>query len=82
MSINIGETYIITKNNKKQVAQIDSIIELKGKLVYEYNYGFMGFHEGSCIKENISELSDIEKAYHVNYNFNKLPQEFYQSIPN
>ena len=82
MSINIGETYIITKNNKKHVAQIDYIVEINGKTVYEYNYGLLGFHEGSCLKENISELTDLEKQYNENYNFCKLPQEFYQSIPN
>ena len=77
----INETITEVTANSFHV-NFNKVLEINGKTVYEYNYGLQGFHEGSCLKENISELTDLEKQYNENYDFCKLPQEFYQSIPN
>ena len=48
---------------------------------YRYYYGVYGFHEGYCSEDKIRELTEEEKAFDSKNQYWKLPQKFYQSIP-
>ena len=87
MNIKINEKYIIkrTENNyaKHQYVTIDgSFVNSEDNVTYyTYTYGYFGFHEGWCSIDNIMELTDEQKQYSSKNEFWKLPQEFYQSMP-
>lgn len=46
---------------------------------YEYHYGFLGFHEGFCKKDNLRELTEEEKQLMQNNRFFSLPHQFYDA---
>jgi hypothetical protein len=81
MTINIGDSYIIMKNNKEQLVTLDAIYMSNGITHYEYNYGYIGFHEGYCLDIHIRELTINEKHLLDTHKFWNLPQQFYQSTP-
>jgi len=73
----IVETYMYTL---EQVATVDDFETLpKGLILYSFNYGVVGFHEGFAREENIRELTNEEREYQKKNHFWKLPQQFYQS---
>ena len=76
----ITDTYF---NTKEQIVYIDEVYTCEdGTILYNYYYGIMGFHEGCTSENNVRELTEEEKNYKENNEFWKLPQQFYQSIPN
>ena len=82
MSISIPGYYIIQKTTaegiiKEQYANVDNC----NKQIYEYNYGYYGYHVGYCSIDKIRHMTKDEKKYSVEHKFVCLPQQFYQSIP-
>lgn len=47
--------------------------------LYEYHYGFLGFHEGYCKKSNLRELTKDEKDIVKNGCILSLPRQFYDA---
>ena len=88
MEITLNNKYIITRNYtndhiKEQVVTITNKEEdTDGGYIYKFDYGNVGYHEGYSKLENIRELTDEERGYSDNGEYWKLPQQFYQSIPN
>ena len=73
----IVDTYFYSK---EQVVTIDGTHVLDdGILLYSFNYGVFGFHEGYACESNVRELTDGEKEYKQKNEFWNLPQQFYQS---
>ena len=75
--IKIPGKYVIMKNRKEQYVTITR--EHCG--IYNYEYGLINFHEGSCYINEIRELDEKEKQLYKNGNLFRLPNEFYQSAP-
>jgi hypothetical protein len=80
--IKIPGNYVIMKNNLEQCVTIDRQINENGIILYEYNYGVFGFHEGICSVRKIRNLTEKENQSLVNNKFLEVPQQFYQSTPN
>ena len=85
-TIKIKYGYIICKEQdgikKEQYVQIDKYYILEdGSKLYEYNYGYFGFHEGCCTIDKIRNLTDKETESKNSNKFWELPQQFYQSFP-
>ena len=75
-----GEPAIVTKiieNQKK--SQIVVVTDINS--YYQYDYGVINCHSGSCHKNDIRKLTDVELELYKNNKFNQLPQQFYQSGP-
>jgi hypothetical protein len=66
---------------KEQYACIDSKYEYDKKILYNYYYGYFGFHEGWCKIDSIRELTLLEKKHKESGEFWNLPQQLYQSFP-
>ena len=73
--------YIIRKNIDGVIKEQYAHISNYNNGIYEYDYGYLGYHEGCCVETNIRQLTEIEKGYENTNQTFKLPQQFYQSMP-
>lgn len=78
-SVTVPGKYIITKKvdgiEKQQYVNITSV----NNGIYSYDYGLIGFHEGSCTIKNIRHLTSDEEKLRKENKTSALPQQFYQS---
>ena len=83
LEITIPNYYIAKgKNGKEQIVKYHQKYYNKdNKIFYEGNYGIFGYHEVFTFPENMRELTKEEKEFQSKKEFWKLPQNFYQSIP-
>ena len=81
--LKIPEYYIaINRDGKEQIVKYEKkYLNKNNNFVYEGTYGIFGYHEVYTLEENMRELTDKEKEYNSKREFWKLPQNFYQSIP-
>ena len=80
-TITVPGAYVIRRKIdgvwKEQYATVTSCIND----TYEYEYGIVGFHEGVCRYHNIRHLTEHEEQIRLQGQSWKLPQQFYQSMP-
>ena len=75
--IEIPGYYVIKKKGKEQVVKFDN--KINDRLFKGY-YGIYGYHEVTCEKSNIRELTEQEKEDLSKKHLWKLPQQFYHSF--
>ena len=79
LKIKIPGSYIIECRNKKQIVVIDSKEKYRNnEILYNYNYGVYGFHEGFTTYKRIRFLTEKQKEIKKSGKFWNLPQQFYQ----
>ena len=87
MDIKINEKYIIKRTENKyakhQYATVNGSYfdSDDNKTYYKFIYGYLCIHQEKCSIDNIMELNEQQKQYSSKNEFWKLPQEFYQSMP-
>ena len=73
--------YVITRTDKQGI-KIEQVVKIRfpeNNGVYNFDYGYNGYHEGYCKKEEIRELTHEEKIKCSQGKYYDLPQQFYQS---
>lgn len=81
--LKIPEYYIaINGDGKEQIVKYEKkYLDGNNNFIYEGTYGIFGCHEVYTLEKNMRELTNKEKEYNSKREFWKLPQNFYQSIP-
>ena len=81
--LKIPEYYIAKgKDGKEQIVKYrNKFYNGSNEIVYEGDYGYYGYHEVFTLQKNMRELTQEEREYQSKNEFWKLPQDFFQSMP-